>query len=267
MSSAFYPQGMNSYNNRSLQEGYRSWKGSDNFVNPTGITSGNIRPFTNNDPTNTSNPGFGLPRPIKHYRRGTSINGTNNRQVRSSTSNMVSQMMDTPGGYVVKSDSSKADVCDTFSGINLVSNYYPFQNLTEKPQPGKFSCDGEGHMIGNQETKAVNRARGANTIIKKNYYTRSSEMLYNRCATFNQNEFNFKSKVDDNTFYANCSGQPNECKTVTYKPNNSTFSKQGAVSSSTRLLKLQQNTTDIANRNNKNAPKNTVCKKSFIYRY
>ena len=264
MSSAFYPQGMNSYNNRSLQEGYKSWKGENEFANPISITSGNIRPLTNNDPTNNNNPGFGLPRPIKHYRRGTSVTGTNDRQTKGSRGNLVSQYMDTPGGYVVKSDASKQEVCDSFSGTKLISNWYPFQNLTEKPQPGQVSCDTNGKMIGNQEKKAINRTRNASTVINKNYYTRSSELLYNRCSTFDQNEFHYKSKINEDTYFANCSGQENECKKVIYKPSNSTFANQGAVSSSTRLLNLQKNTISLADKNYQQ--KVTVCNKKANYK-
>ena len=73
MSSAFYPLGMNSYNNRLHQGGYQTWKGRGVYSNPVGITSGNIRPLTNNDPANDAVYKFGLPRPLKQYRRGISI--------------------------------------------------------------------------------------------------------------------------------------------------------------------------------------------------
>ena len=73
MSSAFYPQGMNSWNNRLPQGGYKTWKGSGDFSNPVTVTSTHIRPLTNNDPGNVFPTGFGLPRPIKHYRKGTVI--------------------------------------------------------------------------------------------------------------------------------------------------------------------------------------------------
>jgi hypothetical protein len=266
MSSAFYPQGMNSYNNRSSQNEYKPWKGSDEYNNPIGITSGNIRPFTNKDYTNDSNPGFGLPRPIKHYRRGISINDLNSRQVKSSTTgSLVSQLIDNPGGYTVKNNPNMNEVCETFSGTTLVSNYYPFINLTEKPQPGQVSCDSLGKPIGDQAQKAVNRARGASTIIKKNYYTTSSEHLYNRCSTYDQNAFNFKSRVDPNTFVANCSMQNDDCKkVVTYKPSNEKFANQGAVSSSTRILNLQKNTIEQASKSYK--PKIEVCKKKVNYK-
>jgi hypothetical protein len=77
MSSAVYPLGMNSmpasgYNHRStyFNKQYNSWKGTGINSNPVGIASGHIRPLTNNDPGNVFKTGFGLPRPIKHFRKG-----------------------------------------------------------------------------------------------------------------------------------------------------------------------------------------------------
>ena len=77
MSSAVYPLGMRSmpssgYNHRStyLNKQYVSWKGTGINSNPVGIASGHIRPLTNNDPGNVFPTGFGLPRPIKHFRKG-----------------------------------------------------------------------------------------------------------------------------------------------------------------------------------------------------
>ena len=52
MSSAFYPLGMNSYNNRLHTGGYETWKGRGVYGNPVGITSGSMRPLTNKDPAN-----------------------------------------------------------------------------------------------------------------------------------------------------------------------------------------------------------------------
>jgi len=77
MSTAVYPLGMNSkpasgYNHRSTYSNkqYISWKGTGINSNPVGIASGHIRPLTNNDPGNVFPTGFGLPRPIKHFRKG-----------------------------------------------------------------------------------------------------------------------------------------------------------------------------------------------------
>jgi len=77
MSSAVYPLGMNSmpssgYNHKSTyyNKRYITWKGSGLNSNPTGYVSSHIRPLTNNDPGNVFPTGFGLPRPLKHYRKG-----------------------------------------------------------------------------------------------------------------------------------------------------------------------------------------------------
>jgi hypothetical protein len=143
MSSAFYPQGMNSWNNRKPQGGYKTWKGKGVFSNPVGVTATHVRPLTNNDPGNVFPTGFGLSRPIKHYRKGTVIpvyvpltiftdteknrlataeksliEYNINRAVKSSTgatlgggsggSGLISQMMDGPGQFIVKDNGQTA---------------------------------------------------------------------------------------------------------------------------------------------------------------
>ena len=77
MSSANKPLGMNSmpasgYNHKSTtyNKQYVTWKGTGVNSNPVGSASGHIRPLTNNDPGNVFQTGFGLPRPIKHFRKG-----------------------------------------------------------------------------------------------------------------------------------------------------------------------------------------------------
>lgn len=262
MSSAFYPLGMKSYNNHVRQGGYKSWKGAGV---PVGIASGTIRPLTNNDPTNNSDPGFGLPRPIKHARRGRSfIGGEENRVNRSSTGGtLVQQMVDIPGGYSVSQNSCV--------GISVVASYYPNNAyLTENPdsntQTKTFCC--------NAEQKARRRAMYASTNIKKNYYTTLKQYREDRCMTYDQRAFNFASGSYDkdvdakpggplaaqNTYVANC--QPtneyydgveiinrSNCKPVVYKPNNYKFAQQGAVSSSTRMLKLNVETINRSSNN------------------
>ena len=77
MSSAVYPLGMNSmpasgYNHKSTHynKQYIPWKGTGINSFPVGTAAGHIRPLTNNDPGNVFPTGFGLPRPIKHFRKG-----------------------------------------------------------------------------------------------------------------------------------------------------------------------------------------------------
>jgi len=282
MSSAFYPLGMKSYNNHTNQGGYISWKGTGVFSNPVGITAGNIRPLTNNDPLNNSNVGFGLPRPIKHYRKGRSI-GDNNRVSSSSGGSLIKQMIDIPGGYnifpnTVNETSNTVNLnehCNTCHGIGVISNWMPITNLTEKPetntQTSTFCC--------NDEKKALRRTRPTNTKLKKKYYTTTSQYLYNRCKTYEQQQFNYitsgnsASKPGDpssinNTYVGNCNPNldidnpvvdtdgsyntltnPQGCKLTQYKPNNYKFSTQGAVSSSDRILRLNVETINTNNAN------------------
>ena len=142
MSTAFYPTNMRQqssggYSNKSTLENipYVPWKGTGLFSNPVGVTSTHIRPLTNMDPGNIFPTGFGLPRPIKHYRKGKAIpinfnvitlNPSNpgeyieqnlieynvNRAVKSSIGSslgggnggtgLISQMIDMPGSFIVK---------------------------------------------------------------------------------------------------------------------------------------------------------------------
>jgi hypothetical protein len=209
MSSAFHPLGMNSWNNRLPQGGYKTWKGSGPYQNPIGITSTNIRPLTNNDYGNIFPTGFGLPRPIKHYRKGTitsidepsddSIKYNLNRNVKSSIGaslsggagglGMISQVVDNPAGTSIKENitMNNENVCKTCDGIKIVSDWYPINNLTEKPQQNTTNPP----LCCNQQKKARKRVLGCNTNVKKNYFQTSYMYLYNRCQTFQQREFNF----------------------------------------------------------------------------
>jgi len=212
MSTALYPLGMKSYNNN-LPQTYSSWKGTGVFSNPVGITSGNIRPLTNKDYTNDAPQKFGLPRPLKQYRRGITvplslsvydnkkkqqinINYYSNNQVKSSTKgNLVRQMMDNPGQTIIKNNPineingaiQENKDCKYCNGIGVVSDWYPINNLTEKPEPNTTSPE----FCCNEEYKAKRRAIYASTNIKKNYYQATYQYLYNRCQTFRQREFNF----------------------------------------------------------------------------
>jgi hypothetical protein len=206
MSSAFYPLGMKSYNNYTPQGGYKTWKGSDEYQNPTGITSGNQRPQTNKDYRNIAVYKQGSARPMKHYRKGISIPYSSDDkvaayysdvQVKSSTSNnMIGQLIDRPGSVIMKdngsiiTDGSINDAnCNTCLGQAVVSNWAPINNLTEKPQANTMNAS----LCCNAQKKAKKRVQPASTILKKNYYTTHSQYLYNRCQTFEQKSFNFYS--------------------------------------------------------------------------
>jgi hypothetical protein len=215
MSTAQYPLGMKTYNNHLHQGGYRSWKGSGPLSNPVGTTAGTIRPLTNNDPTNNFQTGFGLPRPIKHARKGRGFNYTvlvaneqnpteyvevtmNRANKSSSMGTLVKQMIDNPGSYIVSQNTPNEvtnvqkidDDCRKCAGIGIVASYYPNTTyLTENPVPqtqnAVWCC--------NAEKKARRRTVYASTNLKKNYYTTLQQYRQNRCKTFEQRAFNFQT--------------------------------------------------------------------------
>jgi hypothetical protein len=253
MSTAFYPTNMRqqpgggfNFNSTLQNIPYVPWKGTGIFRNPVGVTATHIRPLTNNDPGNIFPTGFGLPRPLKQYRKGTVIpvhyelntlpptseinveknliQYNLNRAVKSSLgqslgggnggTGLISQLMEMPGYVSVKNnggdvleeglstavvtDNSGLDIeaeCQNCNGVGYVTDWYPINNLTEKPEPNvtnKLLCC-------NQQRKAYNRVLPTNTNLPKNYYQSSYMYLYNRCQTFQQRQFNFiKGTIDDN---------------------------------------------------------------------
>ena len=244
MSTATYPQGMKTSNNHLPQGGYKSWKGRGLHSNPVGVTATHIRPLTNMDPGNIFPTGFGLPRPIKHYRKGTAIpvhyqilalNPNNpgeyiesslidynvNRAVKSSLgtslgggTGLISQLIDRPGGFIVKDNGNINDNpeieltndggtmnptidqdCRTCKGVGIVSDWYPINNLTEKPERNVMNHQ----LCCNQQRNAIRRVLPASTLVKKDYFQTTQMYLYNRCQTFNQRSFNFwNGNIDPN---------------------------------------------------------------------
>lgn len=354
--------------NSSAVTGYTTTKGVGILSNPIGSASGHIRPLTNRDEGNTFQTSFGLPRPLKHFRKGRVIpthyqaessaltNYNLNRYVMSSKGTavgsgvgLIDAMMDRPGGFSIKQNTieeqSITNDCKTCNGVGIVSSYQPNNTyMTENPNEDTTNRV----LCCNEEKKAKRRVIYANTNLKKNYYTTTKQYLQNRCQTYDQRVFNFKTKYDDlikagildssllvtekaireakpgsplavlNTYFANCfpngeiyqttevaliskllctlldnglitqaeyveavklitfnslfdyivslnniaalnmmtafinnpywgvplSGpsNPTGCKLVVYKPNNFQYATQGAVSSSTRMLKLNVTT-------------------------
>lgn len=222
MSTAFFPTNMrrqsaSGYSNHSSLENipYVSWKGTGIYKNPIGVTATHIRPLTNKDPGNIFPTGFGLPRPLKQYRKGTVIpvhhnydtieeenlliNYNTNRAVKSSTGSslgggnggtgLISQMIDMPGSTIIKEPNIETidGACDTCTGVGMVSSWMPIRDLTEKPQ----SIVTNPVLCCNQQKKAIRRVLPTNTNVKKDYFQTTYMYLYNRCQTFQQREFNF----------------------------------------------------------------------------
>jgi hypothetical protein len=268
------PQGMETYNNTQFAPftgQYKSWKGSGQYSYPAGVTSGNIRPLTNNDPTNNAYQKFGLPRPLKHYRKGkttepmiTIVNPNDptqyiqvNREVRSSTGgSLVGQLIDRPGQFIVKHNPTteinetirQNDACDNCHGIGLVADFSPEPYLTNNPQPASCSTS----FCCNEEAKALKRVIPASTNLKKNYFTTLQQYRQNRCQTYDQKAFNFYSGPgldgakpgtplsETNEYIANC--YPNTDASV--------YSQNGIVIQVFELMKHEGSiltTSDIAN--------------------
>jgi hypothetical protein len=226
MSSAVYPLGMNTYNNSLNIGGYETWKGTGSYSNPVAVTAGNIRPLTNKDPTNIASGAFGRPRPLKIYRKGTTtptplivqdpdnpnsyIYLNTNREVKSSTSSsLIDQTIFRPGQYSIKQNPSNEidgkiqldKDCKTCDGIGLVSNFQPETYLTNNPEqvstnyPG--TIPGVATICCNPQQKALKMVRPASTNLKKNYYTTLQQYRENRCQTYEQRAFNFKTGLQN----------------------------------------------------------------------
>ena len=232
MSTAFYPLGMKTYNNHVHQGGYKTWKGTGVFSNPVGVTASHIRPLTNNDSGNVFQTGFGLPRPIKHYRKGrvipvqsiivqdpnnpqqymetALINYNLNRIVKSSKGSslgggsgglgLLGQMQDNPGAYIVKQNQPDETSgtnqlnkdCETCEGVGIVASYYP--NTTYLTENPEANTQNQV-LCCNAQKKARRRVLPASTILKKNYYTTHAQYMQNRCQTYEQKAFNFQTNT------------------------------------------------------------------------
>jgi hypothetical protein len=231
MSSAFYPLGMKTYNNHVPQGGYKTWKGTGILSNPVGVTASHIRPLTNLDPGNIFPTGFGLPRPIKHYRKGRVIpypdsiivnNSDNpaetvetsliqynlNRLVKSSKGQslgggfggrgLINQMMDTPGSYLVKqnqpfeiNEMNQLDSTCRTCEGVGIVDNYYPNNTYTTNNPNVATTTAP--LCCNEEKKAKKRVLPASTLLKKNYYTTLQQYRQNRCQTYEQRIFNFQT--------------------------------------------------------------------------
>uniref|UniRef100_A0A6C0AZC3 Uncharacterized protein n=1 Tax=viral metagenome TaxID=1070528 RepID=A0A6C0AZC3_9ZZZZ len=239
MSTAFFPQGMESYNNSRtapFTAAYKTWKGDGKYSNPVGITAGTIRPLTNKDYFNIAVYKQGSTRPQKwQARKGTVtqvpytiINPNDpsqyitidaNRMNKSTaglenkSGGLLGQLMDRPGSYSVKhnptdeiNETTQSIVdCKTCDGISVVTNFYPSDYLTNNPQP---VCTNPP-LCCNEPRKALLRVRPASTNLKKNYFTTLQQYRQNRCQTYEQRVFNFKTESDAFTDAALLKNNPN----------------------------------------------------------
>jgi len=146
MSTAFYPQGMESYNNNLNSKSYVTWKGAGSLSNPVAITAGNIRPFTNKDSTNVAyypgtqdvsvyprlrNGKKSGARPMKwQYRKGTTTQPT------------IEKIITTPSSSYINTDGHPVYLPEhSYYDVNHISNNERTGTLIGQTidRPGQFS--------------------------------------------------------------------------------------------------------------------------------
>lgn len=173
------------------------------------------------------------PQPLKIYRKEITPSST----VKSSRLGITINAFERPQGYRVGVENDKNNITTldikTFNEPNNVNNT---NGVCFSPQ--------------NNAKKRI-RTSG---IIKHDYNMDTRQYLQRRNLSFEQNQYQFLQMGDSavkpgsgasllNTYYAQQNIKPDECnKTlVVYKPNNSQFAQNGAVSSSSLICRKKYN--------------------------
>jgi len=203
---------------------YFNWKGKT-FNQITSALKKNTHRINPNDNRNIFNP-----HPVKLYRKEVASTKITSGNPRVSSSIDEFNM---PNGYFVSKTSNLDNAkCNTLD-INSTTNKYDLGQavqLSTNP-PICFS----------QADNARRRLRSGGMIKKynidnrkKNYYTSNSQYLYDRNETFDQNQFKYNVTNPG-------------CDAPVYKPSNSKFKTQGAVSSGDLISRKRYDTiTDSA---------------------
>lgn len=199
----------------------------------TYVYPANERPISNNEPAKLASIGSTpfKPNPIKHWRKRLytpNYDGNRGRIVSIST-------IDAPGRQTY-STLTDASLCSLNAQIL-------YQNTILMNQ-----CLGVVDANGSCKTGTTHVRRPASTVISQNYYPDYKQYLKSRCKSYEQN--NSLGKQISDGVYASTS-MAGECSTgvyknVIYKPTNSAFSKNDAVSGSTY----------VANKHNETVTKN-----------
>ena len=186
---------------------------------------------------------------------------------------------------------SSTDDCNECSYSNFIIGTEfkmlgKYTGSTSRDVSGCLSCDNTRGPVGSKKGNVISFSGGSNlrsatSNISKKYYTNSSSYLESRNKNYANNTV--KSRMDGVTYYDSNKDyvwpsnnslnssmfRGNSCptngayKTVIYKPSNSQFGVQGAVSSSGRLLRLKTNTINKAAFLTKDKS-STVCVKNHV---
>ena len=250
-----------------------SWKGEAG-QKPVwnGIVASNSRPSENGIAQNPEDyqSAFGTARPLKLWRKQL----VPPQPTTSSLNKVGVDQAMAPGGTVMTGSISDCADCGGATDVGFTKTLIQGNNsyLTEQtpnnvhsgavklfnPETGVLeacvSCDPTSNVI-----------KSATTVLDKKYYSDSSAYLKARCKSYAQKSSTIPIAgntyinpngtpaipTDSNTGsqafkMGNCSQQcpGTEIPITIYKPSNSNFGVQGAVSSSTRIMRLKQNTVN-----------------------
>lgn len=169
---------------------------------------------------------FSTPRPLKQYRKQI-IPFFNNKSKQVSIDNV----MGPNGSFYSKSNEIINGCYNNTEDLNVLTEY-----ILDKPKPCLGNKKNNECVGGNTNVYF----RRANTNLNKNYYQTSKAYLYSKCKTYDQKNI-LGNNIDENSYkMSKCDLEL--CNKTIYKPNNTKFATQGSVTSSTRLLRLKNDT-------------------------
>lgn len=193
-------------------------------------------------------------RPIKHWRKQYGNKNT------VSANRYLLESYDRPGGFT---NTKNNNICKDCSGtvltypnsdigkINKTGRFAPHESTYYEPYQKCVSvCD-----IPYNARKLIQYPSYVNTDpTKPIFYQTSKAYLRSRCKLFEQKQFYYTNPLTANiqglpykqNYQANCTPTSTQCKTSHYKPSNIQFAQQGAVDSSSRILRLKLNTINKA---------------------
>jgi hypothetical protein len=250
-------------------QAYESWKGTTGtYPARNAIVPSNSRPSTNgvNDNPNDYQSAFGTARPLKIWRKQLIP-----PKKTASASRVSGSQLSRPGGSVSTGTDVNCPSCADNTNVASVNTMVFGNNsylTTATPNNVYANADYITDPANNIYDKCVSCDPVSNVIktgvtkLNKKYYTTSKAYLYARCKTFDQKAMTEKrtgiTYIDSNgkpvlpsdsengsqvynmpTCSAICEATGKRVSTI-YKPSNAQYAVQGAVDSSTRMMRLRQ---------------------------
>lgn len=251
---------------------YESWKGAPgSYPVWNSVVPSNSRPSSNGAMANPEDyqSAFGTARPLKHWRKQLVPPIPSSSSARAS-----GDQISRPGGAVTTGTAAACPSCDSSQDVASI-NTLVFGNNSYLTTTTPNHLTGNGTVItdpaNNEYDKCIscdpvsNVIKSGSTLLKKNYYQTTAAKLYARGQTFAQKATIEKrpgvtyigpdgnpvlpSDAPDGSQVYDIPNCPTNCPdgkpvTTIYKPNNPGYAKQGAVDSSTRIMRLKQQAMD-----------------------